>query len=122
MTTLEEMQNAVQEGATKILTLERAKGLKGKRIATIIFDFQPPHRHKVDEFIIGDIKSEFDLQPDQRGVLKEYKEWPHIIRRMKLTYEIITHDNRRTSLRTQSYRNEIFTGPDIDNEVWFKEV
>jgi hypothetical protein len=122
MASLEEMKVAVISGATKVLTIERAKALKGKRIATIFFDFHQQHLHEVDEFVVGDLKSEFDLLPDKKSVIKQLKDRPHMIRKMKSTFEITTGDDRRTFLKACAYNSGIFTGPDIDFEVWFKEV
>ena len=122
MATLDEMKKAVEQGHTKILTMERIKDLTGRRIATIYFDFQQQHRHEVDEFVVGEIKSTFDLHPDQKSVLKELKDRPHLIKRMKSTLEIITEEGRRTTLKAETFRSGIFTGPDIAHEVWFKEI
>lgn len=122
MTTLEEMNQAVLQGNTKILTLDRIKELTGKRIATIFFNFQPPHRHAIDEFVIGKVISAFDLHPDQKSVLKELKDRPHLIKRMKSTLEIITEEGRRTFIKAETYKSSIFTGPDNTQEVWFKEL
>ena len=99
MVTLEEMNQAVLEGKTKVLTLDRIKGLTGKRIATIFFNFRPPYRHEVDEFVVGEIKSAFDLHPDQKSVVKELKGNPHLLKRMKSTMEILTEEGRRTAIR-----------------------
>lgn len=121
MVTVEEMKKAVQVGDSRILTIEKAKGLTGKKIATIYFDFKPSQQPKVDEFVVGEIKSEFDLHPDQKSVIREFKSKPHLIKKMKSTLEIITIEGRRTSLRAYPFRSEIFTGPDTDYEVWFKE-
>jgi len=122
MATLEEMKTAVKCGTTKVLTLERAKALIGKRIATIFFDFKPQHKHQVDEFTVGEIKTVFDLHSDQKAIVMEFKDKPHIIRKMKSTWEIITEEVGRTFLRAECYTGGIFTGPDIDFEVWYKEV
>ena len=122
MATLEEMKTAVKCGTTKVLTLERAKTLTGKRIATIFFDFSPRHQHQVDEFTMGEIKTVFDLHSDQKAVLAEYKDKPHLIKKMKSTWEIITEEGRRTFLRADGYTGGIFTGPNPDFEVWYKEV
>ena len=121
MVTIEEMKKAVIAGDTRILTIEKAKGLTGKRIATIYFDFQPRHQPAVDEFTVGEIKSEFELHPDKKSVLRELKDKPHLIKRMKSTLEIVTDEGRRTSLRANAFNSGIFTGPNIDYEVWFKE-
>ncbi len=122
MASLEEMRKAVEGGITRILTLERVKGLTGKRIATIYFDFRLNHLPQVDEFVIGEIKSEYDLHDDKPKVLKEFKDKPHLIKKMKSTYEILTQDNRRTFLKATATNSGIFTGPDDDYEVWFKEM
>ena len=121
MATIEEMKSAVIGGDRRILTLEKVKALTGKRIGTIYFDFQPSQHPKVDEFIVGEIKSEFDLHPDKKSVMKEFKDRPHLIKRMKTTLEIITDDGRRTFLRANAVNSGIFTGPNADYEVWFKE-
>jgi hypothetical protein len=36
--------------------------------------------------------------------------------------EILTQEGRRTSIKVESYKNEIFTGPDNACEVWFREL
>jgi hypothetical protein len=122
MISLEAMRVAVRDGDTKILTIERAKDLTGKRIGTIYFNFTPMHLPEVDEFVIGEMKSEYDLHSDKKSVHKEFRDKPHLIRKMKNTYEIITDEGRRTNLRASSYNSGIFTGPDKDYEVWFKVV
>ena len=45
-----------------------------------------------------------------------------VINRMNPTMEILTQEGRRTSVKVESYQNEIFTGPDNTYEVWFKEL
>jgi hypothetical protein len=122
MVTLEEMNQAVLQGQTKILTLDRIKGLTGKRIATIFFNFRPPYRHEVDEFVVGEIKSAFDLHPDQKAMVKKHKDSPHLLKRMKSTMEILTEEGRRTSLQVETFKSRIFTGPDKAFEVWFREL
>ena len=121
MVTIEKMKQEIQAGNTHILTIERAQRLAGKRIGTIYFDFTPHHKPAVDEFVVGEMKSEFDLHPDKKSVLKEFKDKPHIIRRMKSTLEILTEEGRRTFLRASAHNSGIFTGPDKDYEVWFRE-
>lgn len=121
MATLEEMQHAIRTGDSRILTIDQVKVLTGKRIGTIYFDFQPSHRPEVDEFVVGEMKSEFELHPDKKSVLREFKDKPHIIKRMKSTLEIMTMEGRRTFLRASTFNSGIFTGPDKDYEVWFKE-
>ncbi|MDP1622671.1 MAG: hypothetical protein Q8M08_10085 [Bacteroidales bacterium] len=106
MATLDEMNQAVLHGKTKILTLDRIKELTGKRIATIYFNFRPPFMHEVDEFIVGEIKSAFDLHPDQKSVVKELKSSPHLLKRMKSTLEVLTEEGRRTSIRVESYKKQ----------------
>jgi hypothetical protein len=122
MVTLEEMNQAVLQGNTKILTLDRIKELTGKRIATIFFNFQPPHSHTIDEFVIGKVLSAYDLHPDQKSVIKELKGSPHLLKRMKSTLEIITEEGRRTFIKAEVHKSSIFTGPDSAHEVWFKEL
>jgi hypothetical protein len=122
MATIEEMKLAVQVGDTRVLTLERAIGLAGKKIATIQFDFQRLQQPTVDEFTVGEIKREFDLHPNQQSVLMEFKDRDHVIKKMKSTLEIITKEGRRTFIQTTAANYGIFTGPDLDYEVWFKEL
>jgi hypothetical protein len=122
MATLAEMKEAVLQGKTQVLTIDRVKRLAGKRIATIFFDLQPQHQHIVDEFVVGEIRSEFDLHPNQKSVLKELKSNPHLIRRMKSTMEILTREGRRTFLKAETHRSMIFTGPNNAYEVWFREL
>ena len=116
------MNLAVLHGDTKILTLNRIRGLTGKRIATIFFNFRPPYPHEVDEFVVGEIRSAFDLHPDQKSVVKELKGSSHLLKRMKSTMEILTEEGRRTSVQVESLKSGIFTGTDNAFEVWFREL
>ena len=56
---LSQMKEAVNNKTAKVLTLEAAKLLKGKKIRTIYFGYRG--QDGVDEFIVGDIKSAWDL-------------------------------------------------------------
>jgi hypothetical protein len=122
MVTLDEMNQAVIQGKTKMLTLDRITGLTGKRIATFFFDFRPPYRHEADEFVVGKIISAFDLHPDQKSVVEEFKESPHLLNRLKSTMKIITEEGQRTNIQVEPFKSEIFTAPDNDFLVWFKEL
>jgi hypothetical protein len=121
MATVDEMKKAMLTGEAKILTISRVKELAGKRIGTIYFNFHPQHHPEVDEFVVGEMKSEFELHPDKKLVRKQFKNKPHLLKKMQATLEILTCEGRRTSLRAIAMNSGIFTGPDPDYEVWFRE-
>lgn len=58
MKTLQEMRQAVNNGTAKVLTLEAAKALKGKRIATIYFGYHG--QDGIDEFTVKEVISEWE--------------------------------------------------------------
>lgn len=53
MKTIDEMRKLVKEGKTQLLTVEKAKELKGKRISTIYFGYSG--QDGVDNFVVGEL-------------------------------------------------------------------
>ena len=100
--------------------LRRARNRKEDRHN--LFRFWTPASYQIDEFIVSEIKTEFDLHPDQKSVLSELIDIQHLLIKMKSTWEIITGEGRRTIFRADAYMSGIFTGPNIDYEVLFREV
>ena len=59
MTLLQQMRLDARNKKLQLLTIEDAKALKGKTIQTIYFGYQG--QDGADEFVVGDIVSEYDL-------------------------------------------------------------
>lgn len=59
MTNIKEMRELVKDGTAKILTVEAAKSLIGKKIQTIYFGYSG--QDGVDEFIVGNISNALEL-------------------------------------------------------------
>ena len=96
------MRAAVENNTAKILTLEAAKQLKGKKIATIYFGYRG--QDGVDEFVVGEVKREI------YGNGKEGQ------------FCIFTGDGRNTFIRAHEENDGIFTCSDIDRYVYYIEL
>jgi len=102
MKTLEEMRQAVKTKEAKILTIDLANKLKGKKIRTIYFGYKG--QDGIDEFIIGDIKREI-YASGKEGKLC-----------------LFTSDGRNTYIRAHKENNGDFTCSDSDRFVYFIEL
>jgi hypothetical protein len=63
MKTLNEMRSLVREEKTKLLTIDAALNLKGKKIQTIYFGYRG--QDGIDEFVVGEIISELEFYETQ---------------------------------------------------------
>lgn len=102
MKTLQEMREAVKSGNAKVLTLETALDLKGKKIATIYFGYKG--QDGIDEFIVGEVKREIYAN-GKEGQLCLY-----------------TSDGRNTYIRAHEENGGAFTCSDSDRFVYFIEL
>jgi hypothetical protein len=102
MKTLQEMREAVKSGNAKVLTVETAKELKGKKIATIYFGYEG--QDGIDEFIVGDVMRE--IYPNgKEGQLC-----------------LFTSYGRCTYIRAHEGNEGAFTCTDSDRFVYFIEL
>ncbi len=131
-----EIYTAVREEKAQVLTLERARQLIGKKIATIYYGYAG--QDGVEEFTVGSIQSEWDFYsgktfPDSEETyhgrwMKLDKERPSrkIVERAKNRFFIITADGAKTFIylgeNWKCYFDEpTFTSSDADREVYFIE-
>lgn len=132
MNTLSQMRQAVNDGTAKVLTLALAKELKGKKIRTIYFGYRG--QDGVDEFIVGDIISEFELatrRSDEKfGNHAKYLESYMTERQLdevKTKLVLLKDDETYTAIccHTKYWNcfNELtFTCSDADRAVYFIEL
>lgn len=133
-TILNEMREAVKNETAQILTLDKAKELKGKKIRTIYFGYRG--QNGVDEFIVGEIISSLDYERTQKlndgkfSNRAEYWESYMSFENLdaeKTTLKLISEDGRDTYISAHcKYSNHFneptFTCSDADREVYFIEV
>jgi hypothetical protein len=123
------MKAAVRLGKTKILTLELAAELKGKRIQTIYFGYRG--QDGTDDFIVGEVLSEYQLaernvdvknfpQGNQAKYWESYMSGDRI-EATKREMHLLTADGRATLIRTTQFTNE-FHCSDSDRIVQFIEA
>ena len=90
MKTLSEMKTLVENGKTHLLTIEKAKELKGKTISTIYFGYSG--QDGVDNFVVGEVMSELeyyrnlkeDCFPDKYGFKNRAEYWESYMNKEKL--------------------------------------
>lgn len=116
--------------ANLILTLEAAKELKGKKIATT----HPVYKHntpRVDSFVVGEIISEWDLAernlnfdkfPNQQLYWASYMSAEQI-NEAKSTLVLLAEDGTnhyiRCHLHLPFFSVPVFTCSDVDREVYY---
>lgn len=130
MDLLQELRELASNGKLETLTLEKAKKLQGKRIQTIYFGYA--HQDGVDDFIVGEIISEYELalrDTSADGFENRAKYWesymtPSRLHEVKTQLVILTKDNRNTYIRTntEGYYANIFWCSDSDRFVQFRVV
>lgn len=101
-TTLEQMREAVKNKTAQVLTLEAAKQLKGKKIATIYYGYRG--QDGVDEFVVGEVKREI-YGNGQEGEIC-----------------LFTADGRNTFIRAYEINDGIFSCSDFDRYVYYIEL
>ncbi len=115
MRTLNELRALYGEGKMQDLTLKKAMELKGKRIETIAFGYAG--QDVIDNFVVGDIVSEYDYYkfiakedcfPNEKGHQNRAEYWesymtPEQLREVK---------NRLILLRKDGTQTNMFIGAD----------
>ncbi len=122
MTAKEDIHTALDNFNVRLLTIDRARELLGKRISAILFDYSSQDIREVDEFVLSEIIPEFDHTPPRKSLSRKFVKSPLAKNKMTPVFEITTKDGRRSLLKADAYTGGIFTGPDNDLEVWFKEI
>ena len=125
------MREAVKNKTAKILTLDLAKELKGKRIRTIYFGYKGQDGGY--EFIVGDTISEYELalREDFSRIDERFKNraeyWESYMSKEKLNQAkskmvLLCSENKNTLIFAHEENHGIFTCSDIDRFVYFIEV
>lgn len=130
---IKEMRQAHQNGELNILTLEAAKQLTGKRIQTIYFGYKG--QDGVTDFIVGDIKSEYELAELEANAElfpkhgNRAKYWESImsedqLSKRKQTFCLLDEQGKNTYIKCHSYDldGNTFTCSDADRYVFYREV
>lgn len=126
------MRKLVAEGKCELLTIERAKELKGKKIRTIYFGYD--YQDDVDEFVVGEVVSnlEFARQntegyPDNQGNKNQREYWESFMSASQLQFYadrlmLLRDDKTDTYMRVDSKDGDIFWCSDEDRYVYYIEV
>lgn len=129
---LKSMRQAVENKTAKVLTLDLAKQLIGKRIQTIYFGYRG--QDGTDDFVVGEIVSDLEyhrnLNEDCYKNNPKFKNraeyWESYMSESELnarknSLKLIAADGRDTYIITQPNEN-VFTCSDADRYVYFVEV
>lgn len=126
---VKEFIEAIESGKAQVLTLEKAKQLKGKKLLT-----WHPHYHanysEVEEWTIGEIINEWEFYKNEpmTGYESRTAYWDSYMterqkKETKETFEILDIDGKHTyfycHLSNPYYSEPTFTCTDADREVYF---
>lgn len=128
MKTKNEMIQLLKDGKLSLLTVEAAKELKSKRISTIYFGYNG--QDGVDEFIVGDIVSDYDLAEvnDCEGYNNRAEYWESFMSQQQLEYyksclSLLRADGTNThfgySPDDDWEKNRAFHCSDVDRYVFY---
>lgn len=128
----QEFYRKVDNGEAKVLTVEVAKTLKGKKIYWWYKGYSGNENH-VDEIAIGDIVSELDYYSTQpcEGYSSRTEYWRSYmtksqINEKKNTLLLLDTDGKnkfiRAHLNFDYFKEPTFTCSDADREVYYLEV
>lgn len=128
MKTLEEMIKLQDEGKLDILTIDKAKELRGKKIQILNFGYA--HQDHTDEFVVGEILSEFEIAQRNKDGFKGFKSqaeyWesfmsPQKLEAMKESFELLNDKGGHTFAKysaDEDLDGQFHLG-DIGRLVWF---
>ena len=131
MKTLNDLRTAVKNKEAQYLTVDIAKSLKGKRIATIYFGYRG--QDGIDEFTVGEIVSELDLARQETSYSQIDSRFPNRaeywesymteaqLKEVKSRLMLLTEEGRNTQIFADPYNNGEFTCSDSDRNVFFVE-
>lgn len=127
------IEKAIQNGTAKVLTLEIAKTLIGKKIQTKYFGYKG--QNGIETFVVGGFKTEMQLAAERRYTCNYWKfknfaqYWlsymtPNQIEEKETTIILTKKGGKPTFIRCQSKLNNFYSEPtftcsDADREVYF---
>ena len=122
---------SVKNETAKVLTVSKAKELKGKKISTIYFGYRG--QDGVDEFIVGDIITHLEwarMNTNFDGYANQAEYWESYMSEKQLDEEkttlcLLSAEGKCVFCANTKYWNfyyePTFTGSDADREVYFIE-
>ncbi|GAB1358672.1 hypothetical protein MASR1M31_04510 [Porphyromonadaceae bacterium] len=121
--TLKEMLEKIESGEAQILNLEKAKSLKGVRIATTYTPYCM-NTQLVKEFTVGEILSEYDHASEERKKYWETAIDKDRILKLKQTSCLLTDNGEETYMRVLPNSEKLYGEPtficsDEDRPVYF---
>lgn len=129
----QEFIKKIENGEAKVLTVEVAKSLKGKRIAWMYFGYRE-NLNTVEELTVGDIVSELDYQETQplRGYKSKADYWRSYMTPRQLdeakTKLLLLNDKGENvyicayPVYDNYFEEPTFTCSDADREVYYIEL
>ena len=127
MKTLNEMRSLVENGKAELLTVEKARGLKGQNIQTIYFGYDG--QDGTDSFRVGDIISELEYYknlkedgfPDKNGNKNRVEYWESYMTKEELDRErnkllLLREDGSNTNIFVESH-DTVFSCSDENRYV-----
>ena len=128
----QELIDLVDNGQAQVLTIESAKALRGKKIATICFGYAD--QTYTDEFYVGDLVSELeyyrtleeDCFPDEFGNTNRAEYWESYmsaeeLRRRKNKMLLLDDEDRKTYIFSD-VADEYMWKSDEDRPVFYVEL
>lgn len=134
MATINDLPTAVENKTAQVLTIDIAKELKGRKIATIYFGYKG--QDGIDEFVIGEVVSELEYyrtlaepcyENHPKGFKNRAEYWESYMTPAQLDEHrnqmiILTSEGRNTHIRAHEENDGAFTCSDSDRFVYFIEV
>lgn len=137
MISLEKMYAFHKEGMLKLLTVDVAKSLKGKKIQILNFGYKK--QDHTEEIVVGEILSELEYYrqlkeecyPDKNGFKNRAEEWEsrmsaEQLKACKEKLVLVKPDGKSSCIfydpREDYLGNNAFYMGDTDRPVWYTEV
>lgn len=128
---LNEMRQAASKGELETLTVDIARSLQGKKIQTIYFGYKG--QDGVDEFIVGELKTKYEIAQEQQveGFESRADGWdkrmrPAQLEAVKSQIQLITEDGRNTYISSTPWESKFADGAmwcsDADRFVLFRII
>ena len=121
------MREIVESGNAKILTVEEAKNLKGKKIQTIYFGYD--HQDNTDEFVVGDITTSLALaeaNTEEGFTSRGYKNQADYWKSYMTSQQLKRESERLNLLREDGSNTYIQYAPEYDSmnerEMWCSDI
>lgn len=131
METLKGFIEKIESGEAKVLTVEAAKELKGKRIAYLFFGYAG-NQNEVRETTVGNIVSSFDYEKTQpfEGFASRADQWITFMTKKQVKEQqekllLLDENDKYTSYiccyggKYSFFPEPTFTCSDVDREVYY---